>query len=134
MEPEESMACGNICPVCGKELTIGVLHRVVELEKVGRESPAPPHADAYRYIIPLTELIAQTLNVGDTSKKVQVAYQTILAEQGNELALLLDAPDSVLDSLGQVGVCIRAVRADRVTRKGGFDGEYGVIQANEIVE
>jgi uncharacterized protein (TIGR00375 family) len=129
MEPEASMACGNICPVCGKELTIGVLHRVVELEKVGRGSPTPPHADAYRYIIPLPELIAQTLNVGDASKKVQTAYQTTLAEHGNELALLLDAPDQALDSLGQVGACIRAVRAGHVTRKGGYDGEYGVIKA-----
>ena len=133
MEPEESMACNNICPVCNKELTIGVLHRVVELERKG----GPPVAarslqiadDLYRYIIPLPELIAQTLNVGDTSKKVLAAYQKILAEHGNELALLLDSPDSAMDSLGQVGACIRAVRAGRVTRKGGFDGEYGVIRA-----
>ena len=133
MEPEESMACNNICPVCGKELTIGVLHRVVELERKGG-APVPARSlqiadDLYRYIIPLPELIAQTLNVGDTSKKVQAAYQTILAGHGNELALLLDAPDSALDSLGQVGACIRAVRAGRVTRKGGYDGEYGVIKA-----
>jgi PHP family Zn ribbon phosphoesterase len=67
--------------------------------------------------------------VGDASKKVQTAYQTTLAEHGNELALLLDAPDQALDSLGQVGACIRAVRAGHVTRKGGYDGEYGVIKA-----
>lgn len=137
MEPEESMACGNLCPVCGKELTIGVLHRVVELEKMqGRGSPTPPPpslTDAYRYIIPLPELIAQTLNVVDTSKKVQAAYKKILEKHGNELALLLEASETELEALGQVGACIRAVRAGRVTRKGGYDGEYGVIRANGMV-
>ena len=29
LEPEESMKIGNICPVCGKPLTVGVLHRVM---------------------------------------------------------------------------------------------------------
>jgi len=135
MAPEESMACCNICPVCGKELTLGVLHRVVALERRGREMhlPITPSLqipdDLYRYIIPLPELIAQTLDVGDTSKKVQAAYQKLLVEQGNELALLLDAPDATLDSLGQVGACIRAVRAGHVTRKGGSDGAYGAIKA-----
>jgi len=131
LEPEESMALNNICPVCGKELTIGVLHRVVELEK----SQPPEHkshltqTDLYRYIIPLSELIAQTLGVADSSKKVQAAYQKILNDHGNELSILLEKPESELDALGAVGACIRAVRAGRVLRKGGYDGEYGVIRA-----
>lgn len=132
MEPEESMACDNICPVCGKALTIGVLHRVVELERKGRSLHLP--ADSYRYIIPLPKLIAQTLEVGESSKKVQVVYKTILETHGNELVLLLEASEAELASLGQVGACIRAVRDGRVTRKGGYDGEYGVIKANGIME
>ncbi len=131
MEPEASMAVNNRCPVCGKELTIGVLHRVVELEK--HQLPASKsHLTAeppYRYIIPLSELIAQTLGIADTSKKVQVVYQKILHDYGNELSILLEKPESELDALGAVGACIRAVRAGRVLRTGGYDGEYGVIRA-----
>ncbi|MCL1920953.1 MAG: endonuclease Q family protein, partial [Kiritimatiellaeota bacterium] len=41
LEPEESLALDNICPACGKEVTIGVLHRVVELEQ--RQLAAVPH-------------------------------------------------------------------------------------------
>jgi DNA helicase II / ATP-dependent DNA helicase PcrA len=131
MEPEESMAVNNLCPVCGKELTIGVLHRVVELEKSQKPEKKSrlTKEDHYRYIIPLPELIAQTLGVADSSKKVQAAYQKILAEQGNELAILLEKPEKELEKLGDVGACIRAVRAGRVLRKGGYDGEYGVIRA-----
>ena len=131
MEPEASIALNNLCPVCGKELTIGVLHRVVELEKSQPSSQRSSltATDPYRYIIPLSELIAQTLGVADTSKKVQAAYQKILADHGNELSILLGKPESELDALGAVGTCIRAVRAGRVLRKGGYDGEYGVIRA-----
>lgn len=42
LEPEESMKIGNICPVCGKPLTVGVLHRVMAL---GRPQ-GPGHAQA----------------------------------------------------------------------------------------
>ena len=31
ISPSEAAAYGNICPVCGKKLTIGVLHRVEQL-------------------------------------------------------------------------------------------------------
>jgi uncharacterized protein (TIGR00375 family) len=132
MEPEESMAVNNLCPVCGKELTIGVLHRVVELEKRQplAEKSRLTSDDSYRYIIPLPELIAQTLGVADTSKKVQAAYQKILNDHGNELSILLAKPESELDALGAVGACIRAVRAGCVLRKGGYDGEYGVVKAS----
>jgi DNA helicase II / ATP-dependent DNA helicase PcrA len=129
--PEESMALNNLCPVCGKELTIGVLHRVVELEKsqLSAQKSSLTAEPPYRYIIPMTELIAQTLGVADSSKKVQVAYQQMLNDHGNELSILLEKPESELETLGSIGACIRAVRAGRVLRKGGYDGEYGVIKA-----
>jgi PHP family Zn ribbon phosphoesterase len=38
LEPREAAALDNICPVCGKPLTIGVLHRVLELA----DRPAAP--------------------------------------------------------------------------------------------
>jgi len=131
LEPEESMALNNLCPVCNKELTIGVLHRVVELEKSQprTEKSSLTAEPPYRYIIPMTELIAQTLGVADSSKKVQAGYQKMLNDHGNEFSILLEKPESELETLGSIGACIRAVRAGRVLRKGGYDGEYGVIKA-----
>ena len=127
LEPEESMALGNRCPVCGKPLTIGVLHRVVELERMQGDElrQAPPiHDLPYRYIIPLPELIANRLGVASTtSKKVQKRYAELLASRGPELPLLLD--QGGLEELGEIGEAISAVRQGRVVRQGGYDGVYG---------
>lgn len=126
LSPEESIARGNLCPVCGKPVTMGVLHRVIELER-SQPAAAPSFKPLpYRYQIPLPELIARTLGVASAaSKKVQARYQAILAERGPELPLLLDAPD--LAPLGPLGQAIQAVRAGRVTREPGYDGLYGRI-------
>jgi DNA helicase-2/ATP-dependent DNA helicase PcrA len=126
--PEESLAHNNLCPVCGKPLTIGVLHRVVELErKQGPAAPAPRELP-YHYIIPLPELIAQELGVvSAVSKKVQKMYGETLESFGPELPLLLDAPAETLSRLGKLGEAIQLVRAGRVTRLGGYDGVYGTI-------
>ena len=128
LTPEESLALGNRCPVCGKEVTIGVLHRVVELDRrqTGLEVPSPARHLPHRYIIPLPELVGQVLGAKPSSKKTKTMYAHVLAEHGSELPLLLDRDAATLGVLGDV---VRAVREGRVTRKGGFDGEYGVIRA-----
>lgn len=127
MTPEESMAVNNICPVCGKPLTIGVLHRVIELER--RQNAAPDSSVKrlpYHYIIPLPELLGQLLGVASTSKKVGKAFQNTLVNHGPELPLLLFG-DTV--SLGEIGPFVEAVRKGNVTRKGGYDGVYGTVAA-----
>ncbi len=45
LNPEESLARNNLCPACGKELTIGVLHRVVELERQQRSEDGGPQPE-----------------------------------------------------------------------------------------
>ncbi|MBI2671003.1 DNA helicase UvrD, partial [Candidatus Woesearchaeota archaeon] len=55
--PEESRKLKNICPVCNKPLTIGVLNRVEQL--ADREYGfMPKDAVLFKKIIPLSELIA----------------------------------------------------------------------------
>jgi len=131
MEPAESMAHDNLCPVCGKELTIGVLHRVVALEKKQAAGTAPADRLPFRYIVPLPELLAQHLMTASaTSKKVSAAYRSLLASAGPELPLLLDADEHGLNELGDIGRLILRMRAGHVTRTGGFDGEYGCIHVD----
>lgn len=127
--PEESLAHDNLCPVCGKPLTIGVLHRVVELERKQASSVSASRDLPYHYIIPLPELIAQELGVASSaSKKVLARYAEALEAFGPELPLLLDTPAEALSRLGKLGEAILLVRAGKVSRIGGYDGVYGTIQ------
>ena len=133
LEPAESMACDNLCPACGKSLTIGVLHRVEELERgQGSEArgrrPEAPTRLPFHYIVPLPELLGQQLGTSAASKKVAAAYDRLLTEAGPERPLLLDAAPERLSALGEIGSMIRRVREGRVIRQGGYDGEYGVIR------
>jgi len=132
MEPDESMARDNLCPACGKPITIGVLHRVVELERgqakqhTAHRFPSPSRLP-FRYIIPLPELLAQQLGTAPLSKKVSAAYMRLLAEAGPELPLLLDTDTHSLSALEKTGDMIIRMREGRVTRQGGYDGEYGIV-------
>ncbi|MEA4853265.1 MAG: UvrD-helicase domain-containing protein [Christensenella sp.] len=128
MSPEETIAAGGICPVCGRPLTIGVLHRVAELA----DRPAGfIRKDARRFesIVPLPEVIACSLGVSSASKKAKAEYEKILSALGPEFYILRDAPEE--DIRHAAGACvaqgIRKLRAGEVVRQSGFDGQYGKI-------
>ena len=63
-----------------------------------------------------------------TAKKVAAAYMRLLSQAGAELPLLLEARPGTLAALGATGEAILKVRAGRVLREGGYDGEYGTIR------
>src|SRR3989338_8779435 len=67
----------NICPVCKKKLTIGVLNRVAELadRKPGYISDK---FIPYKNLAPLPEILAECFGVGKNSKKVQTAYEDLI--------------------------------------------------------
>ncbi|MFH1229622.1 MAG: endonuclease Q family protein, partial [Candidatus Aenigmatarchaeota archaeon] len=89
LEPKESLKYNNICPTCGKELTIGVLHRVEELSD-RPEGFVPQSAIPYKYLIPLAELLAAVYNTQNFSKKVWEESSKLIGEFGSELNVLLE--------------------------------------------
>jgi len=124
--PEQSMASNGICPVCGKPLTIGVLHRVMDLA----DRAEPELGDVpYKSLIPLAEIVAQAIGVGVQSKKVAKMYQAMLDRHGTELDILLqhslddlapETPTRVLEGIGKM-------RSGNITIEPGYDGVFGKV-------
>ena len=127
-KPAQTLAAEGICPVCGRKLTVGVLHRVEKLAD-RPEGFRPDVAPPYEYLIPLDEVIGAAVGVGPKSKKVRAVYDRLLAEVGTELEVLrragLEAIESCAGPLVAEGV--RRMRCGEVDIYPGHDGEYGVI-------
>lgn len=128
LEPAEAKALGDICPVCGRPLTIGVLHRVLEL--ADRETPATlPLEPAVHPLVPLAEVMGEILGVGATSRKVRERYGRALRELGPELDILCRLPEAEVRAWWEpLGEAVARMRAGDVQRQGGFDGQYGSVR------
>jgi uncharacterized protein (TIGR00375 family) len=135
LSPKETMRHDYLCPVCNRKVTVGVLHRVEKLAD-REEGFKLPDAPPFFSIIPLPELIAQSLNVGVTSKKVNALYFSLLEQLGREFNILMDVP---LDDIERAGTplireAISRMREGAVHIAPGHDGEYGKVRIFEEEE
>jgi len=118
----------NICAVCGKKMTIGVLHRINELAD-RKPNKKPSKAIPYKNIIPLTEIISTVEKVGVKSKKVIGIYEKLIASIGNEFYILLNAPIKEIEMIAgkKISTAIDKVRKGKINIEPGYDGEFGKI-------
>ena len=127
LSPEESKKYNNICPRCGKPLTIGVLNRVAQLadRPVGfKDSKRIP----FRNLIPLDEIIGEALWVGAASKKVKELYEDLVKNFGDELTVLLKTDIKEVSKIHNlVAEAVHRVREGKLNIRPGYDGEYGKI-------
>jgi uncharacterized protein (TIGR00375 family) len=128
-EPEQTIAADGRCPICGKRVTVGVLHRVVELAD-RPEGVRPPLARPFESLVPLKQILAEVQQVGVNSKKVAVAYQELTRSLGAELDILRKVPIEELDRHGGalLSESIRRMRNGQVDVLAGYDGEYGKVR------
>jgi len=129
LSPEETKKNKNNCPVCGKPLTIGVMNRVAELAD-RPEGFVPENSIPFKRMIPLSEIIADVIGVGDASKAVDAEYSAIIPRLGTELEVLMEVEsDKLLKELPlKIAKAIINVRSGNVNILPGFDGEYGTIE------
>ena len=142
--PLETEKLGTTCPVCGKPLTVGVMHRVMQLSSqkeqstkntvqrdncgvrwIGKENRTP-----YVSLVPLREIIAEVKGVGKSSKKVEEEYQKLIGVFGNELSILLKIKTEKISEVGgeKLAEGINKVRSGDIYIDPGFDGEYGTVK------
>lgn len=133
--PEESKKHKNICPKCGRPLTIGVMNRVEELadRQIGER---PSNAASYKSLIPLEEIIGDALGVGPLSKAVKERYKNLIKNLGNEFKILLEASRGQIEqaSSPEIAEGVIRVRERKVYIEPGYDGEYGKIKIFEEKE
>lgn len=128
ISPEEAVKNQNRCPVCGRRVTIGVMHRVEDLA----DRPAglkPERKVPFKRMVPLDQIIAEARGVGVGSKQVMQEYLELVQRVGHELALLTELPEETLRKELPLKVAegILRVRAERVEILPGYDGEYGQV-------
>jgi len=136
--PTETKKHHNICPVCKRPLTVGVMSRVEELAD-REEGFIPGNRPSFKYLIPLEEIIACALGMGKNTKTVQKEYEKLVDTFGNEFGILREVPKQDLKKVSDdlISEGIMRVREEKVNITPGYDGVYGKIKVfddNEVIK
>jgi uncharacterized protein (TIGR00375 family) len=129
LKPKESKKYDNICPKCKKPLVIGVLNRVEELAD-RPEKFVPENAIPFKSLIPLNEIIAESLDVSVLSKKVVEYYNNLIKNLESEFKILLEAEKKEIEknSSPEIADGVIKMREGKVFIEPGYDGVYGKIK------
>ncbi len=129
LSPKESKKYNNICPRCGKPLVIGVLNRVEELAD-RPEGFVPENAIPFKNLIPLNEVIAESIGVSVAGKEVSKHYNNLIKKLGNEFEILLESSRKEIEqeSSKEIAEGIMRMREGKVCVEPGYDGVYGKIK------
>jgi uncharacterized protein (TIGR00375 family) len=128
LTPQETQKNNGLCPVCGRKVTVGVMHRVSLL--ADRDTGfRPPQAFGFESLIPLAEIIAEVHGMGVNSKRITGEYEKLLVRYGSELSILRACPTADLCAAGWelLAEAIDRMRSGRVDINPGYDGEYGTV-------
>lgn len=125
--PEETKKLNGICPVCKKNLTIGVENRVEQLATY-EKGFKPKNAKPYYKILPLHEVLSLFLGSALESKIVWNLYNSLIEKFENEFNILLNVSEGEFvkkDINPRLIELILKNREEKIKVKPGFDGEYG---------
>ncbi len=131
MSPSEAKKIGNICPKCGKPLTLGVLHRVVDL--ANREEGYVPNGSVpFTRLVPLTTIISAVRKRGEQTKSVQEEYFKLVKYFGNEFGVLESAKEQLRLATDKVlADAIVNAREGKLSWRPGYDGVFGEVSFNK---
>lgn len=132
--PKQSISNNNKCPVCSKELTIGVLHRVEELADEG-EDYKPKNNIPFEYHIPLIEVLSNLMNKGVKTQTVSKVYNRLIEKYDNEFNICFNLSiEEIESSFKGLGRIIQQLRSKSLKVKPGYDGVYGEPVISEVLK
>ncbi len=139
--PEDTRVKGAKCPVCGRNLTIGVMERVEALadRSVGelgvvRENGMVKsrhfNRPGYKMLVPLLQIIAEAFETAPTTQKVLNEYKKLTSILGSELKILTKVPIEEIAKVSgsKVAEGVEKVRKGDLVIDPGYDGVYGVVK------
>ncbi len=128
--PEQSKRLKNICPICQKPLTLGVLSQINQLADRSSDYKLKSAPLVYK-TISLDKIIALSLNIKNSqSKLVKKHYNFLISNFGTELDILLNldlnelknrVDNKIIDNLEKN-------RLNKFEIIPGYDGLYGQIK------
>jgi uncharacterized protein (TIGR00375 family) len=127
--PIETLQHDEICPACGKKITVGVMNRVAQLadrdDILERQNRHP-----FFNLMPLKEILSEIEAVSPDSARVDQHYKQLIYKAGSEFNILLNF---TIDDVKKVGgemlaEAVRRMRNREVYIQEGFDGEFGIIK------
>lgn len=149
--PEETKQKGTICPVCGRKLTVGVMHRVEELAGRSEEdlkiengklkmengtdvqmikSTAFPDRPPFVKLVPLQEIIAEVFGGSPTAQKTQDEYNKLVSNFGSEFKVLLETSIEDITKISgpKIADALHKVRTGDIFIDPGYDGVFGKVK------
>lgn len=127
--PEETKKLGTTCPVCGRKITVGVMHRVEELAS----RPAnfqPAERPPFKMLVPLMEILSEVIGNGVSSQNVENEYNRLTQYFGSEFEILLKTPLEEIAKIGgeKLAEGIKKVREGDIFVDPGYDGVFGTVK------
>ncbi len=146
--PEDTAKNGRTCPVCKRPLTEGVMERVQALASRGNDelqisndkgmikSNLFPHRPGYKMLVPLNQVIAESVGTAKTSQKVEVEYKKLVTALGGEIKVLtkVDLSEIAKVSGPRIAEGVDKDRKGELVIDPGYDGVYGVVKIWNNVE
>lgn len=141
--PKEITAEGANCPKCHRKLTEGVMYRVQTLAGAYQKTAEAKenangltwHVDPQRHhppyvkLVPLLEIVAESMGSTVASQKVKNLYYKSCHELGSELSILLKTPiDDIRKFDMNLAEGIEKVRKGAIYIEPGYDNVYGTVK------
>jgi superfamily I DNA/RNA helicase len=127
-DPVETLKNREICPVCNKKVTVGVMNRILQLSD-RKDIEKPGNKKPFYSIIPLKEILSEISGTGPNSKKISGLYLDLVKKIGPEFDILLNTSIEKIRQTDNelLAEAILRMRNREVIINEGYDGEYGKI-------